>query len=53
MIATTVIGNGYVSCVVVHIFRSSTANDPLVTRANLLSITAELTWRGDYQQTSY
>ena len=39
MIATTVIGNSYVGRIVVHISKSSTADDPLVTRANLLGIT--------------
>ncbi|HMG71973.1 MAG TPA: hypothetical protein VK582_00615 [Pyrinomonadaceae bacterium] len=42
MIATTVIGNRYVSCVVVHIFQRSTTADPVVTRANLLGITRTL-----------
>jgi hypothetical protein len=38
MIPTTVISNGYVSCVVVHISKQCCA-DPLFTRANLLGIT--------------
>jgi hypothetical protein len=49
MLATTVIGRGYVSCVVVHISKAP-PDDPLVTRANLFGITVDLTGRGDYEQ---
>src|SRR6266550_4739630 len=43
MIATAVVGRGYISCVVVHISKGAAQDDSLLTRADRVE-------RGDYRR---